>query len=143
MSILMWTVVCRELAARERPGLRGASKMPGRRTGEEPRRGDDPVRRALHDGRLSDPRESSMRVRRGGGQGAGDLGVELLDDVGEPVVVVSSFLRHLAARGCSPNTVEAYAYDLGHFWRFLAARGLSWEEFRPAYALELLEALRV
>jgi len=84
-----------------------------------------------------------MRVRRGGGQGAGDLAVELLDDAGQPVAVVSSFLRHLAARGCSPNTVEAYAYDLGHFWRFLGTRGLSWEQFRPAHALELLEALRV
>jgi hypothetical protein len=123
-------------------GLRGASGRPGRRAGEASR-SDDPVRRALHDGRVSDPRESSMRVRRGAGQGAGDLGVELLDDVGEPVAVVSDFLRHLAARGCSPNTVEAYAYDLGHFWRFLVARGLSWEEFRPAHALELLEALRV
>jgi site-specific recombinase XerD len=85
---------------------------------------------------------SSMRVRRGAGQGAGELQVELLDDVGEPVVVVSSFLRHLAARGCSPNTIEAYAYDLAHFWRYLAARGLSWEEFRAPHALELLEALR-
>lgn len=84
-----------------------------------------------------------MRVRRGAGQGEGDLGVELVDDVGEPVVVVSSFLRHLAARGCSPNTIEAYAYDLGHFWRFLGARGLSWEEFRPGHALELLEVLRL
>jgi hypothetical protein len=84
-----------------------------------------------------------MRVRRGAGQGARDLEVELLDDLGQPVAVVSDFLRHLAARGCSPNTVEAYANDLGHFWRFLAARGLSWEEFRPAQALELLEALRV
>jgi len=118
------------------------SGMPDRRAGEEPRRGDDPVRRALHDGRVSDPRESSMRVRRGGGQGAGDLAVELLDDAGQPVAVVSSFLRHLAARGCSPNTVEAYAYDLGHFWRFLGTRGLSWQ-FWPAHALELLEALRV
>jgi integrase len=83
-----------------------------------------------------------MRVRRTAGHGAGELAVELVDDANEPVVVVSSFLRHLAARGCSPNTIEAYAYDLAHFWRFLVAKGMSWEEFRPAHALELLEALR-
>jgi hypothetical protein len=37
-------------------------------------------------------------------------------------LVVSAFLRHLAARGCSPNTLAAYAYDLRHLWLFLAAR---------------------
>jgi hypothetical protein len=84
--------------------------MPGRRAGEEAPEGPTiPSGWALHDGRVSDPRKSSMRVRRGAVQGAGDLGVELLDDVGEPVAVVSNFPRHLAARGCSPNTVEAYA----------------------------------
>jgi site-specific recombinase XerD len=119
-----------------------AHEMQGRRAGEEPRRGDDFVRRAAQDGRGQRPREWSMRVRRTTGQGAGELAVELVDDVSEPIVVVSSFLRHLAARGCSPNTIEAYAYDLAHFWRYLAARELSWQEFRPAHALELLEALR-
>ncbi len=49
----------------------------------------------------------------------------------------------ISRHGEAHRTVEAYAYDLGYFWRFLVARGLSWEEFRLAYALELLEELRV
>jgi integrase len=72
----------------------------------------------------------------------GGLSVELVDESGAPVVVVSAFLRHLAARGCSPNTVAAYAYDLRHLWCFLSAHGLDWREFGPPHALELLEALR-
>ncbi len=45
---------------------------------------------ALYDERVSDSRESSMRVRRVVVQGAGDLGVELLDDVGEPVAIADA-----------------------------------------------------
>ncbi len=52
--------------------------------------------------------------------------VALLDDDGESVAVVSGFLRHLAARGCSPNTLTAYAYDLRHLWTFLAEQQLAW-----------------
>ena len=51
--------------------------------------------------------------------------VELLDDDGEPIEVVSGFLRFLAARNFSPNTLVSYAYDLRHLWRFFAERGLS------------------
>ena len=36
------------------------------------------------------------------------------------------FLRFPAARGCSPNTVVAYAYDLRHLWCFFSAHGLDW-----------------
>ena len=68
--------------------------------------------------------------------------VELLDDSGEPIAIVSAFLRHLAARDCSPNTIIAYAHDLQHFWRFLAKQNLNWETFRPFHALQLLEYLR-
>ena len=68
--------------------------------------------------------------------------VELLDDSGEPIVIVSAFLRHLAARDCSPNTIIAYAHDLQHFWRFLGKQNLNWETFRPVHALQLLEYLR-
>jgi integrase len=80
-----------------------------------------------------------MRVRR---QRDGSVVVELLDDAGEPVAVVSAFLRHLVARNCSPNTVTAYAHDLRHLWTFLATQGLSWHEFRPPHALEFLTYLR-
>lgn len=82
-----------------------------------------------------------MQVRRQR-QHDGSVMVELLDDTGAPVEVVSGFLRHLAARACSPNTITAYAYDLQHLWTFLAATGLAWPEFRPPHALGLLEHLR-
>ena len=67
---------------------------------------------------------------------------ELLDDDERPVAVVSEFLEHLGLRGCSPNTVSAYAHDLLHFFRFLTSLGLSWPEFRPPHALEFLRYLR-
>ncbi len=57
--------------------------------------------------------------------------VELLDDEGEPIEVVSGFLRFLAARNLSPNTMVSYAYDLRHLWRFFAERDLSWDRFGP------------
>lgn len=68
--------------------------------------------------------------------------VELLDEAGESIEPVSGFLRFLAARECSPNTLVSYAYDLRHLWRFFAERGLSWDRFAPPDALALLEYLR-
>jgi integrase/recombinase XerD len=54
----------------------------------------------------------------------GENHLEVLDEAGVAVPIVGDFLGHLAARGCSPNTVLAYGYDLGHLLRFLgAARG--------------------
>ncbi|MFI6910050.1 hypothetical protein ACIBKY_52960 [Nonomuraea sp. NPDC050394] len=50
---------------------------------------------------------------------------ELLDGEGEPVEVVSGFLRALGARDYSPNTLVAYAHDLGHLWDFFAREGLT------------------
>jgi integrase len=72
----------------------------------------------------------------------GSRRVELLDDDGEPVEVVSGFLRFLAARDCSPNTLVSYAYDLRHLWRFFAGADLSWDRFGPPDAIELLKYLR-
>lgn len=72
----------------------------------------------------------------------GPVVVELLDDDGEPVEVVGGFLRFLAARDCSPNTVVSYAYDLRHLWNFFAREGLVWEQFAPTHALSLLQYLR-
>jgi integrase len=68
--------------------------------------------------------------------------VELLDEAGEPIEVVAGFLRFLAARDCSPNTLVSYAYDLRHLWRFFARHGLTWQEFGPRDAIPLLEYLR-
>jgi integrase len=66
----------------------------------------------------------------------------LIDGEGSEVTAVSDFLRHLRARGSSPNTLSAYAYDLLHFFRFLAGAGITYREFSPRRALYLLEYLR-
>jgi integrase len=68
--------------------------------------------------------------------------VDLVDEAGEPVEVVAGFLRFLAARSCSPNTLVSYAYDLRHLWRFLASKELTWDSFGPRDAIPLLEYLR-
>jgi len=80
-----------------------------------------------------------MRVRHV--QLRGGVSVELLDDADQPLVVVSQFLHHLSARGYSPNTISAYAYDLLHFTRFLSQHLLTFEEFTPAHSLALLDYL--
>ena len=58
---------------------------------------------------------------------------ELLDDDGQAIPAVASFLRHLRARGCSPNTLSAYAYDLPHFMTFLKEQ-LTYLDFAPRHA---------
>jgi hypothetical protein len=72
----------------------------------------------------------------------GSQQVDLIDEDGMPIGIVSGFLRFLRARNCSPNTLASYAYDLRHLWRFFADQGLSWEEFGPRDAIPLLEYLR-
>jgi integrase/recombinase XerD len=44
-----------------------------------------------------------------------------------PVELVDEYLAWLTDCERSPNTVEAYAYDLRAFWTFLAERELSWD----------------
>lgn len=83
-----------------------------------------------------------MRVARVQAEGSRDIAFELRDDADQPIEVVGSFLRYLQAQNCSPNTVAAYAYDLLHFWRFLTAQDLTYQEFTPARSLTLLEYLR-
>ncbi|WSV08749.1 site-specific integrase [Streptomyces sp. NBC_01020] len=56
--------------------------------------------------------------------------------------MVCGFLRFLAARDCSPNTLVSYAYDLRHLWLFFAGSGLTWERFGPSDSIALLEYLR-
>ena len=81
-------------------------------------------------------------VRRSEVAGDGHRPVEVLDAAGAVVPVAGDFLAHLAARGCSPNTVLAYGCDLGHLWRFLGAARLGWEALTPERALDLLIHLR-
>jgi len=64
--------------------------------------------------------------------------VQLVDDVGEPVLAVTKFLTYLAARGYSPNTVVAYCHDLKHLFSFLKAHGLDLEAFTSARAVDFL-----
>jgi integrase len=85
--------------------------------------------------------EVSVRVRQQRGED-GSHRVDLLDEDGEPVEVVSGFLRFLAARDCSPNTLVSHAYDLRHLWRFFDRDGLTWAEFAPRHSIALLEYLR-
>jgi integrase len=82
-----------------------------------------------------------MRVQRIQLSSSQDLSYALLDDEDQPILAVSGFLRHLRARGCSPNTLSAYAFDLLHFMQFLQAHHLTIEEFTPAHALTFLEYL--
>ncbi len=70
-----------------------------------------------------------MRVRRS--QHDGSSAFDLLDEEHQPIAEVSGFLRHLSARGCSPNTLSAYAHDLLHFYQFLDQAGLTLEGFWP------------
>lgn len=83
-----------------------------------------------------------MRVHRCSSTSQEALPVLLLDDADQPIALVSGFLRHLAARDYSPNTLVAYAYDLLHFWRFLSEQHLPYQDFTPVRSLEFLEYLR-
>jgi hypothetical protein len=87
-------------------------------------------------GWTAEPREAIVRVRKVRLEAS--TVVEVVDDDGAPVEVIGRFLRHLAARGCSPNTVASYAYDLLHLWRFLGGRNLEWSDMRPSTSLDLL-----
>ena len=50
-----------------------------------------------------------MRVRRIQLDNEHDISFELLDDDDQSIPVVSGFMGHLRARGCSPNRLSAYA----------------------------------
>jgi integrase len=82
-----------------------------------------------------------MQVHRLSLKESNELFFELLDDSGQPIAIVSGFLRHLRARGYSPNTLSAYAYDLLHFMTWLELQQLSYQEFTPARSLLFLEYL--
>lgn len=82
-----------------------------------------------------------MQVHRLSLKESNELFFELLDDSGQPIPIVSDFLRHLRARGYSPNTLSAYAYDLLHFMTWLELEQLSYQEFTPARSLLFLEYL--
>jgi hypothetical protein len=82
-----------------------------------------------------------MRVRHIRRDHAHDETFELLDDDDQAIPVVAGFLRQLRARGCSPNTLSAYAYDLLHFMTFLKEQQLTYLDFSPRHAFLFLEYL--
>src|SRR5438067_7387869 len=82
-----------------------------------------------------------MKVQRLQLSSEQDVTFEVLDEHDQPIAAVSGFMRHLRARGCSPNTLSAYAYDLLHFMSFLQEQRLTYDEFRPPHALLFLEYL--
>jgi integrase len=73
----------------------------------------------------------------------GEPAVRLVDDDGEPVATVDGFLRLLAVREYSPNTIRAYAHDLQKLFAFLGEAGITAAEFTPARAVEFLQWLRL
>ncbi len=83
-----------------------------------------------------------MRVQRTQEPQTNEVSFEVLDDHDQPVAAVSGFLKYLQARGYSPNTLSAYAYDLCHFLRFLAHQHLTYQDFTPSRSLALLDHLR-
>jgi len=80
-----------------------------------------------------------MKVQRVLFQETNEVTFELLDDAGQPIEIVSRFMRHLRARDYSPNTLSAYCFDLLHFMTFLLVQQLTYEQFTPAHAWTLLE----
>jgi integrase len=83
-----------------------------------------------------------MKVQRGKSSDGHSIAYTLVDDHDQPIEAISGFMRHLHARDCSPNTLAAYAYDLRHFFSFLQEHHLTYLEFTPVHALELLAYLR-
>lgn len=84
-----------------------------------------------------------MRVVKVPDAAAGRPQVRLVDASDRPVVEVDAFLRLLAVRAYSPNTVRAYAHDLQKLYLFCEECGIGAGEFTPARAVEFLEWLRL
>jgi integrase len=66
----------------------------------------------------------------------------LLDNEGLAIPIVADFLGYLRARGCSPNTIVAYAHDLRHLFQFLEGAHIHYQEFTPRRTLDFLQYLR-
>lgn len=62
-----------------------------------------------------------------------------LHGAGGDVELVNRFLAHLTARGFSPATVRAYAFDILNFLRFCAARELGLGSVEPSDLFDYLD----
>jgi integrase/recombinase XerD len=58
------------------------------------------------------------------------------------IAVRPKFFAYLDGKGCSPNTIRAYAFDLRHFEGFLRQASLDWRQVTTSEAVELLVYLR-
>ncbi len=66
----------------------------------------------------------------------------LVDELGEAIEPVRAYLRDLAARTSSADTIRTYAYALGRWWRFLAAIDVPWDRATSAETRDLVLWLR-
>jgi integrase len=71
----------------------------------------------------------------------GAPGLAVVDAAGVAVEPISRFLTFLEARGASPNTIRAYAYDLRRVWEVFDRLGVDWRAFDRRLAVELIVAL--
>jgi site-specific recombinase XerD len=67
--------------------------------------------------------------------------IELLDEQGEYVPIIASFVRFLGARDCSPNTVVAYLHDLKLLFGYLSSAGMAVEQFKTAHLIDFITYL--
>lgn len=67
--------------------------------------------------------------------------IELLDEQGEYVPIIASFVRFLGARDCSPNTVVAYLHDLKLLFGYLSSAGMDVEQFKTAHLIDFITYL--
>ena len=81
------------------------------------------------------------KIRRSSGRIGSDH-CELIDTLGRSVTIASEFITYLSARGCSPNTRRAYAYDLAHLWSFLEQTKVVWSDLTAERAVDFLIYLR-
>jgi integrase len=66
----------------------------------------------------------------------------VLDDSGEVVAPVETFLAHLQALGRSPTTVRAYAFSLRLWAEFLVLTAVSWDSARAEHVSRFVAWLR-
>lgn len=83
-----------------------------------------------------------MQVKRVAAPSGRDYSYELYDETGQPLIAVSDFLQHLAAREYSPNTLAAYAYDLRHLFNFFEQQHLNFLDFSTTHSFSFLQYLK-
>jgi integrase len=66
----------------------------------------------------------------------------VVDAVGREVEPVAAYLADLTASDCSPLTIRAYAFDLQGWLRFLAGRGVAWDQATRAHVRDHVLWLR-